>query len=317
MTYVWFDALLNYVSGVNDKSRQNGEAWWPASVHLIGKDIVRFHAVYWPAFLMSAGVALPKRVFGHGFVLNKGEKMSKSVGNVVDPFDLVKAYGRDQVRYFFLREVPFGTKVEGKREGVFIAFTAWSRIYENYDDPTMTAEYRASLFPLVLMMHRWDGAIGFVGGFVDNCRTIEEQAKIEAEEKSEPKVTEDMVSEEVADAIASKRIALRERAARVLGEEKLDGLSAHEIHRKVIAKTLPTVKHDGIDAKALEGMFIAATEGATETKRADSLRNAHPGPATPRAEHDDSEDNLSPAAALNRRTHDHFDSRGRAATTEA
>lgn len=143
------------------------------------------------------------------------------------------------------------------------------------------------------------------------------KAKIEAEEKSEPKVTEDMVSEEVADAIASKRIALRERAARVLGEEKLDGLSAHEIHRKVIAKTLPTVKLDGIDAKALEGMFIAATEGATETKRADSLRNAHPGPATPRAEHDDSEDNLSPAAALNRRTHDHFDSRGRAATTEA
>jgi hypothetical protein len=143
------------------------------------------------------------------------------------------------------------------------------------------------------------------------------KAKIEAEEKSEPKVTEDMVSEEVADAIASKRIALRERAARVLGEEKLDGLSAHEIHRKVIAKTLPTVKLDGIDAKALEGMFIAATEGATETKRADSLRNAHPGPATPRAEHDDSEDNLSPAAALNRRTHNHFDSRGRAATTEA
>lgn len=143
------------------------------------------------------------------------------------------------------------------------------------------------------------------------------KAKIEAEEKSEPKVTEDMVSEEVADAIASKRIALRERAARVLGEEKLDGLKAHEIHRKVIAKTLPTVKLDGIDAKALEGMFIAATEGATETKRADSLRNAHPGPATPRAEHDDSEDNLSPAAALNRRTHNHFDSRGRAATTEA
>lgn len=143
------------------------------------------------------------------------------------------------------------------------------------------------------------------------------KAKIEAEEKSEPKVTEDMVSEEVADAIASKRIALRERAARVLGEEKLDGLKAHEIHRKVIAKTLPTVKLDGIDAKALEGMFIAATEGATETKRADSLRSAHPGPATPRAEHDDSEDNLSPAAALNRRTHNHFDSRGRAATTEA
>ena len=77
-------------------------------MHVIGKDILRFHAVYWPAFLMSAGIELPKRVFSHGFVLNRGEKMSKSVGNVVDPFDLVKAYGVDQVRYFFLREVVFG-----------------------------------------------------------------------------------------------------------------------------------------------------------------------------------------------------------------
>ena len=82
--------------------------YWPADVHVIGKDIVRFHAVYWPAFLMSAGIELPKRVFAHGFLFNRGEKMSKSVGNVVDPFDLVKAYGVDQVRYFFLREVVFG-----------------------------------------------------------------------------------------------------------------------------------------------------------------------------------------------------------------
>ncbi len=77
-------------------------------MHVIGKDILRFHAVYWPAFLMSAGIELPKRVFSHGFVLSKGEKMSKSVGNVVDPFDLVHAYGLEQVRYFFLREVNFG-----------------------------------------------------------------------------------------------------------------------------------------------------------------------------------------------------------------
>ena len=86
------------------------ERWrfWPADVHIIGKDIVRFHAVYWPAFLMSAGIELPKRVFGHGFVFNRGEKMSKSVGNVIDPFALVDHYGLDQVRYFLLREVPFG-----------------------------------------------------------------------------------------------------------------------------------------------------------------------------------------------------------------
>jgi methionyl-tRNA synthetase len=107
--YVWVDALTNYITGVGFPDESN-PLWryWPADVHVIGKDILRFHAVYWPAFLMSAGIELPKRVFSHGFVLNRGEKMSKSVGNVVDPFDLVKAYGVDQVRYFFLREVVFG-----------------------------------------------------------------------------------------------------------------------------------------------------------------------------------------------------------------
>lgn len=106
--YVWLDALTNYLSatGWPDKSPRNH--YWPADLHIIGKDIVRFHAVYWPAFLMSAGLPLPKRVFGHGFLFNRGEKMSKSVGNVISPAELVTRYGVDQVRYFFLREVPFG-----------------------------------------------------------------------------------------------------------------------------------------------------------------------------------------------------------------
>jgi methionyl-tRNA synthetase len=106
--YVWVDALTNYITGVGYPDESN-PLWkfWPA-VHIIGKDIIRFHAVYWPAFLMSAGVELPKRVFAHGFLLNKGEKMSKSVGNVVDPFNLVDHFGLDQIRYFFLREVSFG-----------------------------------------------------------------------------------------------------------------------------------------------------------------------------------------------------------------
>lgn len=108
--YVWVDALTNYITGVGypDVSSEAFQKYWPAAVHVIGKDIVRFHAVYWPAFLMSAGIALPERVFAHGFLFNKGEKMSKSVGNVVDPFNLIDAYGVDQVRYFFLREVAFG-----------------------------------------------------------------------------------------------------------------------------------------------------------------------------------------------------------------
>ena len=107
--YVWVDALTNYITGVGFPD-EKAPLWryWPADLHVIGKDIVRFHAVYWPAFLWSAGLELPKRVFAHGFLLNRGEKMSKSVGNVVDPFEMIKVYGLDQVRYFFLREVPFG-----------------------------------------------------------------------------------------------------------------------------------------------------------------------------------------------------------------
>jgi methionyl-tRNA synthetase len=107
--YVWLDALTNYITGLGYPD--DTELWrryWPANVHLIGKDVVRFHAVYWPAFLMSAGIELPKQIFGHGFLLSRGEKMSKSVGNVVDPMALAERFGVDSLRYFLLREVPFG-----------------------------------------------------------------------------------------------------------------------------------------------------------------------------------------------------------------
>jgi methionyl-tRNA synthetase len=108
--YVWVDALTNYITAVGypDTEGEMFRRYWPAHLHVIGKDIVRFHAVYWPAFLMSAGIEVPQRIFSHGFLFNRGEKMSKSVGNVIDPFALADAYGVDQLRYFFLREVPFG-----------------------------------------------------------------------------------------------------------------------------------------------------------------------------------------------------------------
>jgi methionyl-tRNA synthetase len=118
--YVWVDALTNYLTGVGfpDEASLKFKRYWPADVHIIGKDIIRFHAVYWPAFLMSAGIAPPKRVFGHGFLYNRGEKMSKSVGNVVDPFVLANDYGADQLRYFLLREVPFGQDGNYSRDGI-------------------------------------------------------------------------------------------------------------------------------------------------------------------------------------------------------
>lgn len=108
--YVWVDALTNYLTGAGfpDIGSELFRDYWPADLHMIGKDIIRFHAVYWPAFLMSAGIDLPRRIFAHGFVHNRGEKMSKSVGNIVDPVALVDTFGVDQVRYFLMREIPFG-----------------------------------------------------------------------------------------------------------------------------------------------------------------------------------------------------------------
>ena len=108
--YVWVDALTNYLTGAGfpDVESASFQKYWPADVHVIGKDISRFHAIYWPAFLMSAKLPLPKRVMIHGFLHNNGVKMSKSLGNTVSPDDFVNRYGLDQVRYFFLREVPFG-----------------------------------------------------------------------------------------------------------------------------------------------------------------------------------------------------------------
>jgi methionyl-tRNA synthetase len=123
--YVWVDALTNYITGVGFPD-ENSANWryWPADVHIIGKDIIRFHAVYWPAFLMSAGIPVQKRVYAHGFLFNRGEKMSKSVGNVVDPFNLADQYGVDQMRYFFLREVPFRAGRPSNHEAIVARINA-------------------------------------------------------------------------------------------------------------------------------------------------------------------------------------------------
>ncbi len=108
--YVWLDALTNYLSGVGypDTDDPDYRTFWPG-LHMVGKDILRFHAVYWPAFLMAAGLEPPKRVFAHGWWTNEGQKISKSLGNIIDPIEIVEKYGLDPVRYFLLREVPFGS----------------------------------------------------------------------------------------------------------------------------------------------------------------------------------------------------------------
>ena len=108
--YVWLDALTNYLSAINypDTENTNYKNFWPADIHLIGKDILRFHAIYWPAFLLAANIPLPKKVYGHGWILSGDEKMSKSKGNILDPIEIVKEYGIDPLRYYLIKEVSFG-----------------------------------------------------------------------------------------------------------------------------------------------------------------------------------------------------------------
>jgi methionyl-tRNA synthetase len=124
VVYVWFDALINYISalGFGGESARFDQLW-PASLHVIGKDITRFHCVIWPAMLMSAGVALPRQVFGHGFVYFKGEKMSKSLGTIVDPLDVASKFGPDPLRLFLVREFAYG------QDGDF----SWDRFEERYN----------------------------------------------------------------------------------------------------------------------------------------------------------------------------------------
>jgi methionyl-tRNA synthetase len=165
--YVWVDALTNYITGVGfpDESDPNWR-YWPADVHIIGKDIIRFHAVYWPAFLMSAGIPVQKRVYAHGFLFNRGEKMSKSVGNVVDPFNLADQYGVDQMRYFFLREVPFGQDGSYNHEAIV------ARINADLANDLGNLAQRS----LSMIAKQYQGVLPAPGAFSDNDKAMLAQA---------------------------------------------------------------------------------------------------------------------------------------------
>jgi methionyl-tRNA synthetase len=124
--YVWIDALTNYLTatGYPNEDAEGYQKYWPANVHMVGKDILRFHAVYWPAFLLAADLPLPGRVFAHGWWTNEGQKISKSLGNVIDPFELIESYGLDAVRFFLLREVPFGNDGDFSRKNFVLRCNA-------------------------------------------------------------------------------------------------------------------------------------------------------------------------------------------------
>jgi methionyl-tRNA synthetase len=170
--YVWVDALTNYLSA-SGWPAPGWEKLWPAQLHVIGKDVVRFHAIYWPAFLMSAGVPLPGGVFGHGFVLFRGEKMSKSLGNIVSPQALVDMFGVDAVRYFLLRAIQFGHDGEWSAESIGARINAdLANDFGNLAQRTLSMIAKAGgAVPADGPATAADGALlQMVGGLLDRCR---------------------------------------------------------------------------------------------------------------------------------------------------
>lgn len=182
--YVWLDALTNYITGVGypDENSDMFQKYWPADYHVIGKDIIRFHAVYWPAFLMAANVAVPKHIFAHGFINIDGAKMSKSLGNVLSPDDMVNTYGLDQTRYFLMREIPHGQDGNFSHEKAVARINAdlanglgnlvqrtLSMVYKNCDE-TLPAPGDYSAEDMALLKRVYEDMIPAARSFVPALR---------------------------------------------------------------------------------------------------------------------------------------------------
>ena len=176
--YVWLDALTNYISALNypDTSDNLFKKFWPATVHLIGKDILRFHAVYWPAFLMAAKIPLPEKIYGHGWILSGDEKMSKSKGNILDPLDIIEKYGLDPLRYYLIKEVSFGN--DGNISQDKLEDCINSDLANNYGNlcqrVTAFAEKNcSSKIPIIKKLEKDDLLI--LNKFTDNLSTLREE----------------------------------------------------------------------------------------------------------------------------------------------
>ncbi len=194
--YVWLDALTNYITatGFPDQDAADYKKFWPADLHMVGKDIMRFHAVYWPAFLMAADLPLPKRVFAHGWWTNEGQKISKSLGNVIDPIELATTYGLDQIRYFMLREVPFGN------DGDFSHASMINRMNGELANDLGNLSQRV----LSMIAKNCDGQVPTPGDFTDDDQALLSQASGLLE-----KVRQHMDRQEFHHALESIWIAVR------------------------------------------------------------------------------------------------------------
>ena len=167
--YVWLDALTNYISALEypDNKSQLWKKFWPADIHVVGKDILRFHAVYWPAFLMAAGIEPPKRIFAHGWWTNEGKKISKSLGNVINPKEVIEKYGLDTLRYFLLREIPFGN------DGDFSIKSLTRRINNDLANDLGNLIQRV----LTIIYKNFDGRLNKINKFTDKDKKLFEYPK--------------------------------------------------------------------------------------------------------------------------------------------
>lgn len=212
VAYVWFDALLNYVTAAG-YGGDEFDQWWPANLHIVGKDIIKFHCIYWPAMLWSAGLDLPQKVFAHGFFTIDGEKISKSLGNVIDPVELSEQYGNDALRYFLLREIPFGadgdfsyerfrvvyeTELGNKLGNLVSRVSAMINKYcdSNYDQVEITADLSLNDYIINLEFEK------YLSDIIDRCEEL--NTLIEETKPWELVKTDPAKVREVLSAIASE-----------------------------------------------------------------------------------------------------------------
>ncbi len=292
--YVWLDALTNYATaaGYPDKDSERFRDFWPADLHMVGKDIIRFHAVYWPAFLMAAGVDPPKRVFAHGWWTNEGKKISKSDGNVIDPLQLVDTYGLDPIRYFLMREVPFGNDGDFSHRAV---------VHRMNGD---LANDLGNLCQRILSMiaRNCDGAVPEPGPF-----TVEDEALMKSAADLPTEITRDIERQMFHTALTT--------IWRVVGDaNRYTDAQAPWVLRKSNPERMATVLYTLAEAIRCIGLVVqpfmpasaaqildlltveagARDFDATETQLAPGTALPKPKPVFPRFAEDDAENGKSP-----------------------
>jgi methionyl-tRNA synthetase len=267
--YVWIDALCNYITALNYPNIENDtfNKFWPA-VHIVGKDILRFHAVYWPAFLMAADIEPPQKIFAHGWWTNEGQKISKSIGNVIDPYEIINQYGLDQIRFFLFREVPFGNDGDFSKDAIaqrvnadlsnnfgnliqrissFIVKNSNSKVSKpaefNNDDKNLLTQYDEALNNYLINMNSYliDKALKNIFEFLSLVNTYVDKQAPWSLNKSDPDRMEDVLYVTTVLIIKSSILLLPIIPSSIQKVLNIFNLSVEEIDLNQIKNFLPEI----------------------------------------------------------------------------